>query len=511
MKEISDERIVEIASEVLGIDVSKAPMNAVRKLIKSIRTAISLIPRVEGVRKEIDNVLRGMDGEYIEPGPSGSILRGKIEVLPTGRNFYAVDPLRIPTPAAWRVGVKLAEKLIEEYRGKYGKYPETIGIVEWCIDPFRADGEGVAQVLHILGVKPVWDPESGCVLDIEPIPLRELKRPRIDVLVRVDGIFRDTTPNLMTLIDRAIKKVASLNEAPEVNYVRKHVLERLKHLERSGIDENEAFRLATYRVFSEKPGAYGAGANLVVYASAWKSKKDIGEAWIDWASYAYGENTHAVHVPEELKNVLRNVDLTYQKLESDDFDILDCCCFFGYHGGMHAAAESLSNKKLAAYFGDSRDPDRPSIRTMDEELERVVISRLLNPQWIEGKRRHGFKGASEISERVGRVYGWGATAGIVKDWVFNEITRAFVLDEEMRRWFIDTNPWALEEIARRLIEAAERGVWEAPKELLEGLKEVYSEIEGFFEEAVSSEGEYQGGRVVVVTRDDLKKEGYIKG
>ena len=306
MREISDKRIIEIASDVLGIDLSTAPMSAVRKLIKSIRTAIYLIPRVEGIRREIDNVLRGLNGEYIEPGPSGSILRGKIDVLPTGRNFYAVDPMRIPTPAAWRVGVKLANKLIEEYKNKYGKYPETIGIVEWCIDTFRADGEGVAQILHILGVKPVWDPESGCILDVEPIPLRELGRPRIDVLVRVDGIFRDTTPNLMALIDRAIRKVASLNESPKMNYVRKHVLERLKQLKKTNIDKEEAFRLATYRVFSEKPGAYGAGANLAVYASAWKSKKDIGEAWIDWASYAYGENTHAVHVPEELKNILKN-------------------------------------------------------------------------------------------------------------------------------------------------------------------------------------------------------------
>lgn len=504
MKEISDERIIGIISDILKTDISTAPTTSVRRLIRCVRTVISIVPKVKSIRNEVHNLFRGLNGEYIEPGPAGSILRGKIDVLPTGRNFYAVDPMRIPTPAAWKVGVKLAEKLIEEYKSKNGRYPETIGIVEWCIDTFKADGEGVAQILYILGVKPVWDLDSGCILDVEPIPLRELGRPRIDVLVRVDGIFRDTTPNLMALIDRAVTKVASLNESPKVNYVRKHVLERLKQL--TGISKEEAFRLATYRVFSEKPGAYGSGANLTVYASAWRSKKDIGEAWIDWASYAYGENTYAVHVPEELKNILKHVDLTYQKLESDDFDVLDCCCFFGYHGGMHAAAESLSNRKLQAYFGDTRDPDRPAIRTMDEEIERVVFSRLLNPQWIEGKKKHGFRGASEISERIGRIYGWAATAGVVKDWIFNEIAEKFVLDQKMKEWFMNTNLWALEEITRRLIEAAMRDIWKAPKDLLEKLRGIYEEIEGFLEDEIISEGECQGGEIVVITKDDIKKE-----
>jgi len=502
---MSEQEILKIVSEVLQIDPHKLPERLVRDLVKITGIVVDLAKRIlKGARLELENILRGLSGQYIEPGPSGSPFRGRLDIFPTGRNFYSFDPLKIPTSAAWEVGVKLAEKIIQKYLEEHGKYPETIAIVEWCIDPFKSDGEGIAQILYLLGTRPVWDPESGVVLDVEPIPLKELGRPRIDVLVRVDGIFRDTTPNLMALIDKAVKKVASLDEPPEMNYVRKHVLERVKELKSSGLSDSEAFRIATYRVFSERPSAYGAGVNYAVYASAWRTREDLAEVWIEWSSYAYGEEGRPVKVPDQLKHILKTVDLTFEKLETDEFDILDCCCFFAYHGGMHAAVETARGEKIPAYFGDSRDPERVTVRRMEDEIERVVRSRLLNPQWIEGKMRHGFKGAAEIAERIGRVYGWAATAGVVRDWIFNEIANTFILNENMRNWFINVNIYALEEITRRLLEAAQRGIWKAPQEILEKLREIYSEIDARLEGEII-EGEHQGGTIVTITRRDLER------
>ena len=504
-KKLPDEKIIEICSKIIGEEYArKWSEEKRRKLIDAVRFGISLIPRIQGVSKEMENLLAGFKGDYIEPGASGSIIRGKIEVLPTGRNFYSVDPMSIPTQAAWRVGVKLADELINAYKKENeGNYPENIGFVEWCIDPFRADGEGIAQILYTMGTKPIWD-ENGIVKDVEVIPLEELGRPRIDCTIRVDGIFRDTMPNLMELMDKAVRRVASLDEPPEMNFVKKHVEENMKSLLKE-CDEKTAFRRATYRVFSEKPGAYGAGANLAVFASAWKEKKDLADVWIDWGCYAYGEGIYGHAAPNELVNLLKSVNITYEKLESDDFDTLDCCCFFGYHGGFTCAAETISGKDVRMYFGDTRDPDRPEIRDMKDEIERTVRTRLLNPKWIKGKKQHGYKGASDISERVGRVYGWSATTGIIEKWVFDAIADTFVLDEEMRKWFKENNPYALEEIARRLMEAAERELWTPDEEMLKKLKEAYLDVEGMIEEKLGEvEGEYQGGEITVLTKDDVK-------
>lgn len=510
---ISDEKIIKICTEAIGEKYAKQWSSDTKKrLIDSVRFGISLLPRIKGVEKEILNLLSGFQGVYIEPGPSGSIIRGKLDVLPTGRNFYSVDPTRLPTPAAWEVGVKLAQGLIEVYKKENnGIYPENIGFVEWCIDPFRADGEGIAQILYTIGAKPIWN-EGGMVVGVEIIPLEELGRPRIDVTCRVDGIFRDTMPNLMELLDKAFQKVATLDESNEDNFIKKHVQESMQTFLKD-YDKQVAFRRATYRVFSEKPGAYGAGANLAVLASAWKEKEDLAEVWIDWGSYAYGKGVYGDSAPKELVSLLKSVKLTYQKLESDDFDTLDCCCFFAFHGGFTCAAESISGDKVASYFGDSRDPDRPEIRDMKDELERTLRIRLLNPTWIEGKKRHGYKGAVDISQRVGRVYGWSATAGIVDKWMYDAITETFVMDDEMRQWFKDNNPWALEEITRRLIEAVERKLYEPDQEHLRRLKEAYLEIEGIMEEKLgSAEGEYQGGDITILTKDDVKSwDDKVKG
>ncbi|MFQ6062109.1 MAG: cobaltochelatase subunit CobN, partial [Methanosarcinales archaeon] len=488
---------VAICEEVIA-DIKE--QEKLKELIKVIQFGVSLIPKiVKGTEDEINNLLRGFNSEYIEAGASGALTRGKIEVLPTGRNFYAIDPMKIPTQAAFKIGIKLAETLIMTT-----KYPENIGFTLWSTDIFRADGEEVAQILYTMGARPVWS-ENGTVRSVEVIPLEELGRPRIDCTVRISGILRDSCPNIIELIDEAVQKVSALDEPLEMNYVKKHTLEKMKRL-LGKYEEKIARRKATYRVFGTKLGAYGTGVNLAVFASVWKEEKDLAEVFIDWSGYAYGKEVFGEKEHTEFADLLKTVEITYFKKESDEFDVLDCCCNFAYHGGLTVAAKSVSGKEIEAHYGDTRDPDRPTVRDMKEEIERVVRTRLLNPKWIEGKKRHGYKGASDISKRVDHVYGWSATTKLVDNWVFDEITQTFVLDEEMREWFKENNPYALEEMTRRLIEAAERELWKPEQELLNKLKESYLDLEGIMEESLGViEGEYQGGEIVVKSKEDIKE------
>jgi len=505
---ISDNEIVSTSKEVIGCDFKKDS----DELVKAVKFGVSLIPKIiRGVDDEVTNLIRGFNSEYIESGASGALTRGKIDVLPTGRNFYAIDPMKIPTQAAWRIGIKLADALLEGYLEHEGKYAENIGFVLFTSDIFRADGEEVSQILYTMGARPVWG-ENGTVRSVEVIPLDELKRPRIDCTVRVGGIVRDTSPNIMELIDEAAQKIAALDEPVEKNYVKKHTIEKMKRLLEQ-YDEETAKRKASYRVFGMKPGAYGAGVNLAVFASAWKEDKDLADVFIDWSGYAYGKDIFGEENHTEFADLLKTVEVTYRSHESDEFDILDCCCFFGYQGGFTIAAESISGKDVKVSHGDTRDPDRPAIRDMKDEIERVVRTRLLNPKWIEGKKRHGYKGAGDISKRVDHVYGWSATTKLVEDWVFNEIAERFVIDDQMREWFKENNPWALEEMGRRLIEAAERELWKPDEEMLKKLKESYLDLEGMMEEKLGViEGEYQGGEITVLSKDDVEAWGAkVKG
>ena len=477
----ADERIVE---EVLRV---KRP-EAVGKLLRTIEYGLEVASKLEETRREIPQLLKGMDGGFIEPGASGSLTRGRVEVLPTGRNFYGVDPWRAPTPAAVEVGRRLAEELLHRYLHEEGRYPESVGMVLFSMDVFRADGEEVAQILHLLGVRPRWD-QSGRARGIEVIPLEELGRPRIDVTVRLSGIMRDALPHIWEMIDEAVRTVADLDEPPEMNFVRKHKLEAME----MGLSEREA----TFRVFAAQPGSYGAGVNYAVEASAWEDKDDLRDVYVDWGGYAYGAGVYGQPAHRSFAFNLGKVEVSFNKLESDEHDLLGCCCYFGYQGGMAAAASAISGREVRNYWGDTRDPDRPSVRDMREEIERVVRTRLLNPKWLEGMRRHGYKGAGDISSRVVHLYGWDATAGVVEDWIYDEIHRRIVMG--MREWFMEHNPYALEEIVRRLLEAYRRGMWDADEETIEQLKEVYMELEGLFEE-FERKGEFQGGEVRVVVR-----------
>jgi len=449
-------------------------------------TVLDLVARIES-SDEIGSLLAGCAGGYIPPGPSGLITRGKPEVLPTGRNFYSLDPFRIPTRAAWRIGMRLAESVIRKHAEEQGQIPENVGMYWMASDVMWADGEQLAQIFHLLGVEPVWI--DGRVRSYRVVPLEELGRPRIDVTVRMSGILRDCFYTCIELLDDAISEVAALDEPPDMNFVRKHALQGL----------------GTTRIFGSRPGTYGNGVSLAVYASAWKEEADLAEVYLRWNSYAYGRDNFGEEARETFSAQLATVDLTFNKTVTDEYDLLGCCCYFGGHGGLTGAARVLSNRDIPAYYGDTRDRDRVEVRTLAEEIRRVARARLLNPKWIEGMKRHGYKGAGDISRHVGAVYGWEATTQEVDDRIFDDIARAFVLDPGMREFFENENPWALEEIGRRLLEAHGRGLWDADPEVLEGLRAAYLDMEGWIEDRMGDTGgDVQGGAIRVVTLQDLE-------
>lgn len=455
---------------------------------------------------EWEGLLTGFSGGYVAPGPSGSITRGKIDVLPTGRNFYAVDPQGIPTKAAWRIGVETAKQLLEETRKRLGHYPETVGEVLWSIDAYKADGEQLARILYLLGVKPVWD-ASGRVVDVEAIPLKELGRPRIDVFVRISGIVRDTLPNYVELIDKAVEMVVSLDEPLELNYPRKHYLEFLETLRREGVEESKAGEFARARVWSDPPGAYGAGVNYAVFASAWRDESDLAKVWIQWGSHPYTRKVWGEAHPAATKVFVlqaSRVDTIARNHISDEHDLTNCCCYFAYQGGMHVLVKTVKGRDPLNFIVDTREPLRPRVRDVKDELLRIAYGKLLNPAWIEGMKRHEYRGAYEIMKKIQNLYGWHATTRAVPDEVWDKLALTYLGNSENREWMKRVNPYALEDITRRMLEAVERGLWKPSPEALEALKKARVEVEELLEGEVSV-GEAQRGEVWVYTSSDVRE------
>jgi cobaltochelatase CobN len=351
-----------------------------------------------------------------------------------------------------------------------------------------SDGECLGKLLHLLGAEPIW--RQGRVTGVRPLPLSTLGRPRIDISIRASGILRDCFFNCIELLDDAVCMVGALPEPDEMNYVRKH------HGQKTGRPES--------RIFGSRAGTYGMGVNLALYASAWKEESELADIYISWNGYAYGRDNYGESAHDQLIEQLKTVDVTFNKTATDEYDLLGCCCYFGTHGGMTIAAETVKGQKIATYYGDTRDPETVEVRTLAEEVTRVVRTKLLNPKYIDGLKEHGYAGASELSRRIGRVYGWDATTGQVDDWIFDDIARTFLLDEENRKFFEENNPYAMEEIGRRLLEANERGVWQADPEVIDGVRESYLMIEGMMEDRMDGTGgAVQGGSVDVYTMDDI--------
>lgn len=486
------ERIVEAWLEGAGAEGAAALIlgdlmaNPEPRECASVRDEVLRIGSLIKQSDELGSLVRGLSGAYILPGPSGLLSRGRADILPTGRNFYSLDPDAVPTPAAWEVGRALAEGLLEKFRSEQGRYPENVAMLWMASDIMWADGEQLAQMLALLGVEPVR--EKGRIARFRVIPLPDLGRPRIDLTVRASGILRDCFFRCIEILDEAIMTVAELDEPEDKNFVRKH----------------HTPGTPSRHIFGSRKGTYGMGVNLAVYASAWKEVQDLSDVFVAWNGFGYGKDRFGEDDRDAFASRLSTVEVTFNKTMTDEYDLLGCCCYFGSHGGMTAAARTFSGKDVAAYYGDTRDTSRVSVRTLAEELRRVARTKLLNPQWIDGLKEHGYAGAAEMARRAGRVFGWDATTGEVDDWIFDDIARTFLLDEQNRRFFQEHNIWAMEEMGRRLLEAHERGMWNPDPDILEGLKTVYLEIEGDMEDDLTSvRGPMQGGTIDVFPLEDV--------
>ena len=436
--------------------------------------ADEVVPRLAGTAAEIAQVLRALDGRYIAAGPSGSPLRGLVNVLPTGRNFYSVDPKAMPSKLAWETGIAMADSLLERYVSDHGEWPRSVGLSVWGTSAMRNSGDDIAEVLALLGVRPIWDEASRRVVDLEVMPLAELERPRIDVTVRISGFFRDAFPHVVTMLDDAVRLVAGLDETPEENFVRAHTA--------ADLAQHGDERRATTRIFGSKPGTYGAGLLQLIDSRTWRDDADLAEVYTAWGGFAYGRDLDGRPAAEDMSMQYRRIVVAAKNIDSREHDIADSDDYFQYHGGMIATVRALTGTAPTAYIGDNTRFDAVRTRTLTEETARVFRARVVNPRWMAAMRRHGYKGAFERAATVDYLFGYDATAGVMADWMYERITEAYVLDPENRKFLGESNPWALHGMSERLLEAAGRGMWGSPDPAtLAGLRQVLLEAEGELE------------------------------
>jgi cobaltochelatase CobN len=436
--------------------------------------ATEVVPRLAQTTDEIARTLHALDGGFVPAGPSGSPLRGLVNVLPTGRNFYSVDPRAVPSRLAWETGQAMADSLLERYLADTGTYPDSVGLSVWGTASMRTSGDDVAEVLALLGVRPVWDEASRRMTGLEPVSLAELNRPRIDVTVRISGFFRDAFPHVVTALDDAVRLVAGLDEPEDMNYVRAHA--------QADIEAHGDERRATTRIFGSRPGAYGAGLLPVIDARNWRDDADLAEVYAVWGGFAYGRGLDGREARADMENAYRRIAVAAHNTDTLEHDIADSDDYFQYHGGMIATVRALTGRAPRAYIGDSTRPDTVRTRTLAEETARVFRARVVNPRWIEAMKRHGYKGAFELAATVDYLFGYDATAGVVEDWMYEKLAETYVRDQNTREFFGRSNPWALHGIAERLLEAADRKLWDAPDpETLAAIKQAYLDTEGELE------------------------------
>jgi cobaltochelatase CobN len=436
--------------------------------------ATEIVPRLARTTDEIDHVLHALDGGYVPAGPSGSPLRGLVNVLPTGRNFYSVDPKAVPSRLAWETGQAMADSLLARYRTDTGDWPRSVGLSIWGTSAMRTAGDDIAEVFALLGVRPVWDEASRRVSALEAVPPAELGRPRIDVTVRISGFFRDAFPHVVTLLDDAVRLVAALDEPDEENFVRAHV--------RADLAGHGDERRATTRVFGSKPGSYGAGLLPLIDSHNWRDDADLAEVYAAWGGFAYGRGLDGAPAREDMAAAYRRIAVAAKNTDTREHDIADSDDYFQYHGGMIATVRALTGKAPAAYIGDNTRPDAVRTRSLTEETARVFRSRVVNPRWIAAMRRHGYKGAFELAATVDYLFGYDATTGVVGDWMYEQLAQSYLLDEENQTFLSEANPWALHGIAERLLEAAERKLWAEPDpDTLRAVQALYLRAEGDLE------------------------------
>jgi len=453
------ERLELLARALVAGSCEPGPgWRATRAVLDQIETRLR--PAIlESASAETEGVLRALDGRFVEPGPSGAPTRGRPDVLPTGRNFFSVDSRAVPTPAAWHLGWKSAQMLVERYVQEQGQWPRAVAVSAWGTANMRTGGDDVAQALSLIGARPIWDPASHRVTGIEVLPPDALDRPRIDVTLRVSGFFRDAFPAQIELFDRAVQEVAGLDEPEELNPIAARVRADQAALTGQGIEAAVARRRAGFRVFGSKPGAYGAGLQALIDERGWATGTDLARAYVAWGGYAYGAGAEGTPEHRLFERRLAAVELVLHNQDNREHDILDSDDYYQFEGGITAAVRELSGEQPEIYHNDHSRPETPRIRTLKEEVGRIVRGRAANPKWIAGVMRHGYKGAFEIAATVDYLFAFAATARVVEDHHFEALYEAYLADAQVRGFIAEANPAALKEITERFAEAIERGLW----------------------------------------------------
>ena len=408
---------------------------------------------------ELDACRHALDAKFLSPGPSGAPTRGRLDVLPTGRNFYSVDTRTVPTPAAWKLGWKSAALLLERYRQEHGAWPKRIALSAWGTANMRTGGDDIAQALALMGVRPSWEVASRRVTGFEVLPLDLLDRPRVDVTLRISGFFRDAFPSQIDLFDSASRAVAALDEPEQVNPLAARTRDDAARLVAAGADGATAARRAGFRVFGSKPGAYGAGLQTLIDERGWETEADLARAYIAWGGYAYGAGAGGTAEHGLFEARLAGVQAVLHNQDNREHDLLDSDDYYQFEGGLTATVRHLSGERPVVYHNDHSRPETPRIRTLKEEIARVVRARVVNPKWLEAMQHHGYKGAFEMAATLDYLFAFAATTGMVENHHFDAVHAAFMEDENIREFLERKNPDALREMAERFLEAAERGLW----------------------------------------------------
>ncbi|KOP27733.1 cobalamin biosynthesis protein CobN [Hapalosiphon sp. MRB220] len=451
-----------------------------------------LFPALQKTHQEITHLLRGLDGRYVPSAPAGAPTRGRPEVLPTGNNFYTFDIRALPTEIAWDIGRKAAETLIECYTQEHGEYPKTLGLSLWGTATMRTGGDDIAEALALLGVQPVWDGAARRVVDFEILPLSVLGRPRVDITLRISGFFRDAFPNLIDLFDQAVSAIAMLDEPPSLNPLAAQVRQETDFWMQAGLSLEAAQVRSRYRVFGSKPGAYGAGLQGLIESQNWTDDQDLARAYINWSCYAYTSSPQSqeglgglagISAPEAFEQRLSQMQIVLHNQDNREHDILDSDDYYQFQGGLTTAVRSIQGTNPQTYFGDNSIATKPRIRTLKEEIARVYRSRVVNPKWIAGVMRHGYKGAFEMAATVDYLFAYDATAQCVEDHMYEGIAQAYLFDSTVSEFIQSKNPYALRDMAERLLEAHKRGLWQdANLQILENLRNLIHQAEAVIEQ-----------------------------
>ena len=451
------ERLEVLAVNLIGDHLS-APGPQSRAVLETVEATIRPALRRCGP-SEIANLLGGLDGRFVEPGPSGAPTRGRLDVLPTGRNFYSLDNRAVPTPTAWTLGEKSAAALLTRHFQDHGAYPKALGLSVWGTANMRTGGDDIAQALALIGARPVWDRSSWRLTGFDIDPIAALGRPRVDVTLRISGFFRDAFPLQIELFDKAVRAIGALDEPADDNPIAARMAEEMRELERRGSGAEEARRLAGQRIFGSRPGTYGAGLQALIDEKIWAERADLARAYVVWGAYSYGAAEHGAPAETTFLHRLARIEAVVHNQDNREHDLLDSDDYYQFEGGMTAAVEQASGTRPSVYHNDHSRPERPLVRTLEEEVGRVVRSRVVNPKWIAGVMRHGYKGAFEIAATVDYLFAFAATTGAAKSHHFDLAYDAFLADEAVRAFMADNNPAALREIADRFSEAAARALW----------------------------------------------------